>query len=134
SDWSSDVCSSDLLMKPPRPPCCCCMRRTSRYHTPKNTSAGSTQDSTSRRKVLSYTRVYLTPYLERRSASSGGTRFATATVLPPSFALSLPVMRWSLITTSSMRRSARSFSNSLYGSTSTVCACCHHCCSASMEI
>ena len=42
----------------------------------------TTHDSTSRRKVLSWTLVYLTPYLSSRSARSGCTRLATATVLP----------------------------------------------------
>ena len=42
--------------------------------------------------MLSWTRVYLTPYLSSRSAISGGTRLATATVLPFSGAFSLPVM------------------------------------------
>jgi hypothetical protein len=82
----------------------------------------------SRSRVLSLAWVYLTPYLDRRSATSGGTRLAIATVLPFSGAFSLPVMRSPETTTSAILSAASSFSNSLYGTTSTVCARCHHCC------
>ncbi len=89
---------------------------------PKNTSAGTIHASRSRKSVLSCTRVYFTSKRERRSASSGGTRFATTTVLAPSGFLSFPVMCWSETVTSAMRPSSRYFSNSLYGTTSMVCA------------
>ena len=102
-----------MFMKPPRP-CFSAKRRTTKNHRPKNTTAGTTHDNRSRRKVLSITRVYGTPYCDRRAAKSGSTRVVTSTVLPwASGRVSLPVRVRSATTTSATRPSARAFSNSL---------------------
>ncbi len=117
-----------MLMKPPSPPALSAKRRMKKNHRPKKTSAGSTHDIRSRSQVLSTTREYSTLYLASRSASAGSTRVATMTVLPPSGVLSLPVIVLSPTTTSETRPAASAFSNSLYGTGSTVRAC-HSVCS-----